>query len=106
MDKKEFLDFIKLIHKKLLAKYPLEKKDRIMAKSLKVMEEFGELSNEILTYYDLQSRTEKKDNFDYENLKSEWVDVLMTVLLLGVDLDISFADVEKRFSKIRKRFAK
>jgi len=106
MDKKEFLDFIKLIHKKLLGKYPLEKKNRVMVKSLKVMEELGELSNEILTYYNLQSRSEKRDNFDYENLKSEWVDVLMTVLLLGVDLDISFADVEKRFSKIRERFAK
>lgn len=61
--------------------------ERIAARMIKVTEEVGELSNEILTKMGLQ-RQAKVDAFKEHHLEDELADVLGSILLLAIELDI------------------
>ncbi len=102
--------------KQLVAKYqeiadflnqhwPLkDKNQRVFARTMKVVEELGELSDEILTSMNLQ-RDSKIAKFSRENLEDEFADVLGSLILLSVELDIDVEKVIKRkIDFTRERF--
>ena len=86
-------------------RWPLKDQDqRIFARTMKIVEELGELSDEILTSMNLQ-RDSKIANFSRENLEDEFADVFASLLLLGNELEIDIEDVIKRkIAYTRKRF--
>ena len=63
----------------------------VLARTAKVSEEYGELMDEILSHLKLQ-RQNKLDKYEHENLEKEYGDVMLTLLLLGLSLDL---DIEK-----------
>jgi len=73
-------------------KWPLKDTDhRIFARTMKMVEELGELADEILTSMNLQ-RNSKIAAFSRENVEDEFADVLASLILLGNELEI---DIEK-----------
>jgi len=79
------------------------KNELIFARMIKLMEEVGELSNEVLASNGDQ-RAEKLATYDRQNLAHEIADVVIVALLLAKSLDI---DVEEalgaKMHKIRTR---
>ena len=85
--------------------YPDEEK-RILARTVKLMEEIGELSNDVLSFNSMQ-RKEKLDNHDKENIREEFADVLFTTLLLARVMNIDIKkSIEDKIKKIDKRYEK
>jgi NTP pyrophosphatase (non-canonical NTP hydrolase) len=74
---------------------------RIFARTMKVVEELGELSDEILTSMNLQ-RDSKIARFSRENLEDEFADVFGSLVLLGGELDIDIEKVVERKIKFTK----
>lgn len=102
--KKLYADFKKIEKHLNKNAYPKDKANRLMAKHLKVSEELGELTDEILLKLGYQLRKEKQQNFKNENIENEWFDVLATVILLGMELDIDIEELsKKRLREIKKR---
>ena len=86
----------KVIADFLNAHWPLpDHQQRIFARTMKIMEELGELSDELLTSMNL-SRNSKIAKFSQENVEDEYADVLACVIILGRELGI---DVEKVMKK-------
>jgi NTP pyrophosphatase (non-canonical NTP hydrolase) len=80
------------------------KEQRIFARTMKVVEELGELADEILTGMNLQRRS-KIARFSEENVKDELADVLASVVLLAIELEIDLDKVmKKKISYTRERF--
>jgi len=76
--------------------WPLKnKQQRIFARTMKIVEELGELSDEILTSMNLQ-RNSKIAKFSHKNVEDEFADVLGSLMLLAVELDIDVTKVIKR----------
>lgn len=86
-------------------RWPLKNSDhKIFARTMKIMEELGELSDEILTSMNLQRNT-KIAKFSRENVEDEFADVLGSLVLLGIELDIDVEKVMKKKIKFtRERF--
>lgn len=77
---------------------------RIFARTMKVVEELGELSDEILTSMNLQ-RDSKIAKFSRENLEDEFADVLGSLILLSCELDIDVETViKKKIEFTKERF--
>ena len=92
----ELLSDYRDIHLMLNSQWPIESNnERVFARTLKLVEELGELSNEILTKMGLQ-RQSKIDAFEQHHLEDEFADVLGSLLLLGIELDIDVVEVMKR----------
>lgn len=89
----------------LNSKWPLKNSDhKVFARTMKIMEELGELSDEILTSMNLQ-RNSKIEKFSRENVEDEFADVLGSLILLGIELDIDVEKVMKKKIKFtRERF--
>lgn len=84
------------ISKFLNTRWPLKNEDqRIFARTMKVVEELGELSDEILTSMNLQ-RDSKIARFSRENLEDEFADVLGSLILMAIELNIDVETVMKR----------
>ena len=80
-------------------KWPIDNHEkRVLARTLKMMEELGELSDAILSSMQLQ-RASKVEQFQQVHVEDEFADVLGCVILLGIELDINIEEVIKR--KIR-----
>jgi len=62
---------------------------------MKIMEELGELSDEILTSMNLQRNT-KIEKFSRTNIEDEFADVMGSLILLGIELDIDIEKVKQR----------
>ncbi len=86
-------------------RWPLKNHEqRTFARTMKIMEELGELSDEILTSMNLQRNT-KIEKFSRENVEDEFADVLGSLILLGIELDIDVEQVmQKKIDFTRKRF--
>lgn len=86
-------------------KWPLKNQDhRIFARTMKVVEELGELSDEILTSMNLQ-RDSKIAKFSRQNVEDEFADVMSSLVLLGLELEINIEAVLKRkIEYTRSRF--
>ncbi len=85
--------------------WPLkDKSQRVFARTMKVVEELGELSDEILTSMNLQ-RNSKIAKFSRENLEDEFADVMGSLILLSVELGIDVEKVmQKKIKFTRERF--
>lgn len=82
--------------------FPLDDNNqRTFARMMKLFEELGELSDEILTSMNLQ-RSVKVAKFSQQNMEDEFADVLASVLLLAIELDIDVEEVIKRKIKFTK----
>jgi NTP pyrophosphatase (non-canonical NTP hydrolase) len=86
-------------------KWPLKNHDqRVFARTMKIVEELGELSDEILTSMNLQ-RHSKIQKFSQKNVDDEFADVLGSLVLLGIELDIDVVEVmERKLQLTRERF--
>lgn len=77
-------------------RWPLKNpQQRTFARTMKVVEELGELADEILTSMNLQRNT-KIANFSHQNIEDEFADVMGSLILLGIELDIDIEEVMKR----------
>ncbi len=104
---KELLEFIDLENKRLTERYSdksLKEREVILARTVKLNEELGELCSEVLASYWWQ-RKEKLDKHSKESLEHEFADVIITTLLLAktMDVDIKKA-LTKKIEKINKRY--
>lgn len=104
MISKELLEIIDKISLKLEEKFPwMSRKEKILSHWVKLSEEVWELSWEILKKI-WKQRKEKLDNFSEENLKEEFVDVILTALILAKSLEIDINEALKiKLEKIEKR---
>ncbi len=86
-------------------RWPLKNKEqRIFARIMKLVEELGELSDEILTSMNLQ-RQSKIAQFTRENMEDELADVVASVVLLANELDIDLETVmQRKIEFTRDRF--
>jgi NTP pyrophosphatase (non-canonical NTP hydrolase) len=93
MELGNLLRFIETEDEKLKKRYSryVNEEEVILARTVKLGEEFGELCEEVLAYNLLQ-RKQKLDNCDKENLPEEFADVIITTLLLAKTMNV---DVEK-----------
>lgn len=85
----------------------LTKKEKdILTKTVKLSEEVGELSNEILATLSLQRKSKLK-KFDKQNMYEEFADVILTVAALanttGVDLSRA---VQHKLDKVLTLYTK
>lgn len=85
----------------------LTKKEKdILARTVKLSEEVGELSNEILSSLSLQ-RKSKLDKFDVKNLYEEFADIILASISLAnsmnVDLDRA---VDAKMKKLIEVYSK
>lgn len=86
-------------------RWPLKNHDqRVFARTMKIVEELGELADEILTSMNLQ-RDSKIEKFSKENIEDEFADVLASLILLSNELGIDVEAVMKKKIKFtRDRF--
>ncbi len=104
MDIKKLFDFIEEEDRRLRDHYKGEDgQKRILGRTVKLMEELGELCDDVLSFSSMQ-RKEKLDRHDKENIAEEFADVIFTALLLakvmGIDVE---KGMEKKMEKIKKR---
>jgi NTP pyrophosphatase (non-canonical NTP hydrolase) len=108
MQLQDLIKFIKKEDKRLRERFGNYKDEekRILARTVKLTEELGELCDEVLSFNAMQ-RQEKLDKHDSDNLPDEFADVLITTLLLA---EVMKVDVEKalkgKIKKINKRYKK
>lgn len=102
-DLKKFIRKEDLRLRKCFGGYKDEGK-RILARTVKLAEELGELCDEVLSYNSMQ-RKEKLDKHDPNNLSEEFADVVITTLLLAEAMKVDIAKALKRkIEKINKRY--
>ncbi len=89
----------------LNTRWPLkDRNQRVFARTMKVVEELGELADEILTSMNLQ-RNSKIAAFSRENLEDEFADVFASLILLSTELNIDVeAVIKKKIEFTRERF--
>jgi NTP pyrophosphatase (non-canonical NTP hydrolase) len=86
-------------------KWPLKDHDqRVFARTMKIVEELGELSDEILTSMNLQRDT-KIAKFSKQNVEDEFADVLGSLILLGIEMDMDIEKIiQRKIDYTRDRF--
>lgn len=89
----------------LAQRWPLkDQQQQIFARTMKIVEELGELSDEILTSMNL-ARDTKVAKFSRENMEDEFADVLASLILLSKDLEIDVEQVmKKKIAFTKERF--
>lgn len=102
MNTKDLMDFIDLHHEWLRKKYGIEDRQKeILARTVKIMEELGELSEKVLSFNSFQVKR-KLDNFDKEDLPEEFADVIFTTLILAKSMDIDIRKaLEDKMEKVK-----
>jgi len=105
MELKDLLRFIEVEDRKLEKRFGnlSNKEEVILARTVKLGEEFGELCEEVLTYNSLQRR-QKLDNHDKESLGEEFADVIITTLLLARSMNVNIETaLETKMQKLNQR---
>lgn len=74
---------------------------RVFARTMKIVEELGELADEILTSMNLQ-RQSKMAKFAQENVEDEFADVMASLILLAIELEIDIEKVMKKKLEVTK----
>ena len=105
MELNQLRKFIKNEAKRIKEYYGhLEKQNLILASTVKLTEELGELCQEILAHQSIQ-RKEKLSKYNKDNLAEEFADVIITPMILaewmGIDIE---AALEKKMKIITKRY--
>lgn len=81
-----------------------DQEQRVFARTMKIVEELGELADEILTSMNLQ-RDSKIAKFSRQNIEDEFADVFGSLILLAEELNIDVEEVMKRKIEFtRERF--
>jgi NTP pyrophosphatase (non-canonical NTP hydrolase) len=85
--------------------YPEQTKEvRVLAKLSKIQEELGELTNEVHAYLGFHQASPHKHD-DPKNLGKEWADVILTIILLGTELDLNLnQELTERIKFIKQRY--
>ncbi len=79
---------------------------QILARTVKLNEEVGELCNEVLAFLG-QQRKDKLEHYDKNKLADEVADVILTTLLIAKATEIDFEKaLEEKIAKIEKRYAR
>jgi NTP pyrophosphatase (non-canonical NTP hydrolase) len=104
MELEEFKAFIGKEHERLNSHYgEIDQEKKILARTVKLAEELGELCSDVLAHTSLQ-RDEKLQAFGRKDIGEEFADVIITAFLLaramGIDIE---AGIESKMGKIRKR---
>lgn len=84
--------------------HSLTKKEKdILARMVKLQEEVGELSNDVLSVLSLQ-RKSKLEDFEKNNMYEEFADVILSTIILAnaVGVDIERA-INSKFRKVLHR---
>ncbi len=105
MEFEEFIKFVDVVDEKLIERSEpsVTNRERILSRTVKISEEFGELCDEVLAFGGDQ-RKEKLDKKGEDSLPHEFADVLMTLFLLAKSMNVDVLDgVEKKMEKIRNR---
>jgi NTP pyrophosphatase (non-canonical NTP hydrolase) len=105
MEMKELMEFIETEDKRLNEHYGklLPPDKRVLARTVKMMEELGELCDDVLAQASLQ-RKKKLDAHDREKMEEEFADVIFTALLLAKTMGIDVGSAMKRkMKKVKKR---
>lgn len=80
----------------LNTEWPLKDKNhRTFTRMMKLFEELGELSDEILSSMNLQ-RSQKVENYSHQNMEDELADVFASLFLLAIELDVNVEEILKR----------
>lgn len=106
MEFKDLIKFIKLQDKRLREQYGNygDEEKRILARTVKLTEELGELCDEVLSFGSMQ-RKDKLDNHDKNNLPGEFADVMITTLLLAEVMNVDIEEALKaKIEKINSRY--
>ena len=105
MEIKDLITEYEKISKFLNTRWPLKNSEhKVFARTMKIMEELGELSDEILTSMNLQ-RNSKIAKFSKDNVEDEFADVMASLILLGIELNIDVEKVmKKKIEFTRERF--
>ena len=106
MEFKELQDFITLENDRLKSKYGnySDEEKRILARTVKMTEEVGELCEQVLMHSNLQ-RQEKLDNKSKDDLSEEFADVIITTMLLAKSMNVDLETALKnKIEKINKRY--
>lgn len=100
----ELLSFIKSEDERLKRHFQYsDHEKRTYARVVKIMEELGELCNEVLSLQKGQ-RKEKLAIYDSEHLSEEFADVIITTLLLAEHLEIDIENsLKNKIEKIKAR---
>ena len=102
----EFLQFIEREDGRLrerFGEFP-DLKMRILARTVKISEEVGELCEQVLSANAMQ-RTEKTKASNRESLSDEFADVVITTFLLAKTMDVDMVDaLRKKILKINGRY--
>ena len=78
-------------------------RERILARTVKISEEFGELSDEVLASVGDQRKGKMAGRSD-ESLGAEFADVMITTFLLAKSLDIDIMSaLDSKVQKIRQK---
>jgi len=101
----ELTEEYKYILKYINSHWPIkDKNQRAFARTMKLVEELGEFSDELLTSMNLQ-RADKMAKFVKSNVEDEFADVLASVILLALELNIDIETViRKKIAYTRNRF--
>jgi NTP pyrophosphatase (non-canonical NTP hydrolase) len=105
MEMKELIGFIETEDRRLKKHYnAIDEGKHVLARTVKLTEELGELCNDVLAHSNLQ-RKEKLGIYDKENTQEEFADVIITTMLLakamGIDVE---RGLESKIEKINKRY--
>ena len=106
MKLKELLKFIEIENERLKKYYGgySDQEKRILARTVKLTEELGELCDEILAHNSMQ-RKQKLDNYNKDNLPEEFADIIITTLLLAKAMNVDIEKALKRkIEKVNKRY--
>ena len=104
MDMKELLEFIDKEDKRVRKLFKVDDEKFILGQNVKLMEEVGELSSDVLTHLSLQ-RSKKLENHDKDNIKDEFADVMFTTLILAKSMNVDIEKaLENKMKKINKRY--
>lgn len=96
MTLQELVAEYKTISTFLNERWPLKSHDqRVFARTMKIVEELGELADEILTSMNLQ-RNSKIEAFTKQNIEDEFADVLASLILLANEMDLDVEKIMKR----------
>jgi len=103
MEMKELLEFIDFEDGRLNRHYNIDCEKKILARTVKLSEELGELANDVLAHGSLQSNA-KLESHDKENINHEFADVIITAMLLAKSMNINIEKaLEKKIRHIREK---
>jgi NTP pyrophosphatase (non-canonical NTP hydrolase) len=103
MDIDDLIDKLSKINTELNRQFPMDQDKLTLARVVKLTEELGELANEVLNHLKLQ-RPEKLAQYKTENLEKEFADVMGSLFLLAINLNLDVKKImARRLVEINQR---